>query len=102
MAFAPRAGVLAGLILLAAPAIATPLSTLQQNAAQCFSNPASASCNAVWDLSHQLKQRAGNAYQLRCYTSLLALEAMVAMAKLGYRDPAEQAQSLDTTSRECR
>jgi hypothetical protein len=101
MAIAVRAGALAGLIALASPAFANALSPLQQSASQCFSNPAGASCHAVWDLSHQLKQRAGKAYQLRCYTALLALEAMVALTKLGDRDPARQAQALDDTAREC-
>lgn len=101
MALAARAGFLAGLIGLTVPASASPLTTLQQAASQCFRNAANASCKDVWTLSHRLKQQAGKADQLRCYTALLGLEAMVAMAEQGDQDPAQQTAAMQETTREC-
>jgi len=102
MAHAARAAVLIGLIGMAGPALAMPaLSTLQQVASQCFANPTAAGCDSFWDLSAQLKQQADNKDQLRCYSSLLALEAMVSMAKLGSQNHAQQAEVLQTTSQDC-
>jgi hypothetical protein len=102
MTHAARAGVLLCLIVMAGSAMAmTSLTTLQQKASQCFANSGAAGCNGFWDLSAQLKQQADKHEQLRCYSSLLALEAMVSMAALGSQDPARQAEALQTTSREC-
>ena len=102
MALAARAAVLIGLIGMAGPAIAmSGLSSLQQAASQCFADPTSARCDGFWDLSAQLKKRADDNEQLRCSSSLLALEAMVSMAKLGSQNHAQQAEALQTTSREC-
>ena len=102
MALAARAGVLLCLIGMAGSAMAmTSLTTLQQKASQCFANPNPAGCNGFWDLSAQLKQQADKGEQLRCYSSLLALEAMVSMATLGSQDSARQSEALQTTSREC-
>ncbi len=102
MAHAARAGLLTWLIAMAGSAMAmTPLTTLQQAASQCFANPSAARCDGVWDLSAQLKQQAEKNEQLGCYSSLLALESMVSMAKLGSQDHAQQTKALQTTSREC-
>lgn len=97
-----RAGALACLLGLAAPADATPLATLQEAATRCFESPSAASCDGVWDLSDQLKKQADSSNELRCYTAVLALEANVAKARLGRPDPAHEAQALQDTSTYCR
>ncbi len=96
-----RAGVLASLLALAAPADATPLSSLQQAASSCFESPSAARCDGVWDLSAQLKQQADRTNQLRCYTAVLALDANVAKARLGRPDPTHEVQALQETSTYC-
>ncbi len=95
------AGLLAAALALVAtpPARAASLAALQQRAEQCFRG---GGCQAIWPLSHQLKQRAEAANRLRCYSALLALEAMVSMAELGAQEPARQRDALAESSRECR
>lgn len=97
-----RAAALAGLLGLATPADASPLSSLQQTARSCFESPSAARCDGVWDLSDQLKKQADSSNQLRCYTALLALEANVSKAKLGRPDPVHEVQALEDTSAYCR
>ena len=99
---AARAAVIACLLGLAAPAVASPLTTLQDTARRCFETAAAAACDAVWDRSDRLKEQAENRGQLRCYTALLALEANVAKLKFGTQDPVHQAQALQDTSLYCR
>jgi hypothetical protein len=86
--------------LIAAPGRAQSLTALQQRLQPCFRD--GIGCNTIWGPSHQLKQRAEAANQLRCYSALLALEAMVTLAELGQRDPGRQAEALQESSRECR
>lgn len=97
------AGLFAAALALVAPtpsAQAASLAALQQRAEQCFRGDGG--CDGIWPLAHQLKQRAEAANQLRCYSALLALEAMVTMAELGAQDPARQREALAESSRECR
>ena len=92
----------AGLLCLAGPGGASPLSEqLQSTAQRCFTGPALASCDAVWDLSDALKQQADKRDQLRCYTTVLDLEAMVSMVRMGIQDPAHQQQALQAMARDC-
>lgn len=86
--------------LMAAPGRAQSLTALHQRLQPCFRD--GIGCNTIWGPSHQLKQRAEAANQLRCYSALLALEAMATLAELGQRDPGRQAQALAESSRECR
>lgn len=101
MAPAATAAVLLGLIALAAPVRASSLTSLEQVAGRCLASPGAAGCRAFWDLSDQLKQRADRTSQLRCYTSLLTLEAMVARATLGAPDPSRQALALQDIAQQC-
>lgn len=98
---AVRAAVFAGLLGLAIPAVASPLTTLQQAARSCFESPSAVRCDGVWDLSDQLKKQADANNQLRCYTALLALEANVSKASLGRPDPIHEAQALQDTTAYC-
>lgn len=98
---AARAGVLACLFGLTTPAIASPVTILQQAASRCFESPSADRCDGVWDLSDQLKQQADRSNQLRCYTAVLALEANVAKARLGRPDPVHQVQALQDTASYC-
>jgi hypothetical protein len=99
---AARAALIACLIAHAAPSLASPLATrLQDAAGRCFEDPAASSCDAVWDLSAALKEQADKANQLRCYTSVLSVEAMVSMAKRGARDPGRQQAALGALTSDC-
>lgn len=101
MLTALRAALIGGLLALASPVLASPLSTLQDRARRCFESAAVSVCDAVWDLSDQLKQQADNRGQLRCYTALLALEANVSKLKLGTADSVHQAEALRDTGLYC-
>ena len=82
--------------------LASPLSnTLQATARRCFDSPAAASCDAVWDLSADLKEQADKKDQLRCHTSVLAVEAMVSMVQQGAKDPVHQKSALEALTRDC-
>ena len=92
----------AGLLALAVPSGASPLSEqLQFTARRCFASPAGASCAAVWNLSDALKQQADKRDLLRCNTSVLSVEAMVSMAEMGIQDPGHQQQALQAVAAEC-
>lgn len=102
MVHASRVLLVAGLIAQASPSWASPLATrLQATARRCFENPLVAPCDAVWDLSADLKEQADRAEQLRCHTSVLTVEAMVSMVKRGAKDPVHQQAALEALSRDC-
>ncbi|MFM7264988.1 MAG: hypothetical protein ACKOZW_05250 [Cyanobium sp.] len=86
---------------LAAPALASPLTTLQPLAQRCFASPGIATCGRFFDLSDRLKEEADHRSQLRCYTSLLALEAVASRALRGDNDPGRQERALQDTTRDC-
>lgn len=97
-----RAFLVVGLMAQAAPGFASPLSNRVEAAARrCFESPAAGRCDAVWNLSADLKEQADRADQLRCHTSVLTLEAMVSMAKLGAQDLPHQQQALEALARDC-
>jgi hypothetical protein len=98
---AAHAVVLAGLFVLATPALASSLTSLQQAASRCFGSPSADHCAGVWDLSNQVKHQADKSNHLRCYSAVLALEANVAKASLGSSDAKQQAEALEETSRYC-
>jgi len=81
-------GVALGLVLggTALSATASMRPEIEPWAAHCAGNPGGDACLQFWPLSHRLKQQAERTNQLSCYTSLLALEAVVTLAKLGDAD----------------
>ncbi|MEI8251740.1 MAG: hypothetical protein WCF98_11270 [Synechococcus sp. ELA057] len=101
MAPAARAVLLAWLIGFAAPGIAGPITDLQLLAGRCFETPGTSTCGSFFDLSDRLKQQAERRSQLRCYTSLLTLEAVASKALRGIQEPARQAQALQETAGDC-
>lgn len=99
---AARAAVVACLIVQSAPGIAGPLGTrLGAEAGRCFERAGTSRCDVFWDLSAALKQRADDRGLLRCYTSVLSLEAVVAMAMRGARDPGAQQAAIEVMTRDC-
>ena len=88
--------------LLAAPAAqAQSLLSLQQAAMRCFNGGSRADCSAAMGISHQLKNRADDANQLRCYTALLGLESRLSMAMQGTGSLDRDHSSLKETFFEC-
>lgn len=103
MVHAARAALLlACLLAQAAPSSAGPLAvSLQQAASRCFASPTPAGCDAVWSLSATLKEQADKNNQLHCYTSVLTVEAMVAMAQRGDAELRRQQAALQDLSSDC-
>ena len=60
-----------------------------------------ADCSAAMGISHQLKNRADDANQLRCYTALLGLESRLSMAMQGTGSLDRDHSSLKETFFEC-
>lgn len=90
--------------LLAAPAAqaqSQSLLSLQQAAMRCFNGGSRADCSAAMGTSHQLKNRADAANQLRCYTALLGLESRLSMAMQGTGSLDRDHSSLKETFFEC-
>lgn len=56
---------------------AQDLGGLRRQAEVCLATPLGPSCQALLDASHQLKQAAEKREQWRCYTALLAVEAVL-------------------------
>ena len=102
MVQASRAFLAICLMAQVAPSVASPLSnSLQAAARRCFESPAMARCDAVWDLSADLKEQADKNDQLSCHTSVLTVEAMVSMVKRGGQDPVHQQAALEALARDC-
>lgn len=93
---------LAGSALAGSALAAVPITPLRPALERCLSAPGRDSCRPALELSHRLKQSAEQADQLRCYTALLGLEAVINQAVLGDGNGARQQRMWDETSRECR
>lgn len=90
------------LIVQAGRGVASPLSNrLEAAARHCFESPDPARCDAVWDLSAELKEQADSKDQFRCHTSALTVEAMVSMARQGVQDVPHQQAALEAMERDC-
>ncbi len=94
---------LLSLAVLAAPAAhAQSMAGLQQAAIRCFNGTARADCSTAMGLSHQLKNRADAATELRCYTALLGLESRLSLTMQGNGSIDRDHLSLKETIFECR
>lgn len=85
----------------ASPGLASPLDSLQQLANRCFEAPGVAACSGFFDLSDRLRDHADHHDQLRCATSLLALEAVASKALRGIQEPARQAKAMQDAAVYC-
>ena len=85
----------------ASPGLSSPVDSLQPLASRCFEAPRVTTCSSFFDLSDRLKEQAEHRSQLRCYTSLLTLEAVVSKALRGIVDPARQHQAFEDATRDC-
>ena len=102
MVLAARAALVVLLLAPAAPVAAGGLATsLQQAASRCFQGPSPARCDDVWSLSAALKKQADSNDQLHCYTSVLTLEALVAMAERGQEEASREQAALEGLTRDC-
>jgi hypothetical protein len=95
-------GILSLALLATQAAQAQSLMGLQQAAIRCLNGTSRADCSAALGTSHQLKNRADAANELRCYTALLGLESRLSMAMQGSGSVARDHSSLKETIFECR
>lgn len=89
------------LVLLPVAAAASDLSGLRRQAEGCLASRDGLACQSLLDASQQLKKAAEKRDQLRCYTSLLAVEAVLIDANVGGGNPTEIDQAFDEASRTC-
>ena len=94
--------VISAALALGSAAQAVPIQALRAPADQCLQSGAAAVCRQAMERSHRLKQQAENRQELRCYTALLGLEAGLAMAVLGERQPEREQTILNDAQLNCR
>lgn len=82
-------------------AAAQDFGGLRRQAEACLASRVGSPCQALLDASHQFKQAAEKREQWRCYTALLAVEAVLITNSLGGGSPLDLDRAFAEASQSC-